>query len=261
MQERDAWGQALVEFALVVPVMLVLMLLAVDFGRLFFTYVAVNNAAREGTYYAARHASDAHYDQIVFEAAVARAAINEANAQGQGGEGPITVSAPTCFDPATRTAMACDTAAGFATGSGNHVSVEVSQPFTFLTPIVGEIFGGQLTLSASATGPVLNPAVTNIIAGIRAHAHPHADAHTHADTHADTHTHPDPDADARTHHPWLPRAHPTPTPTPRRHPRPHPRPRPNRPARCRTTTTPTGTMSAACTRSRCGRPPASRARW
>ncbi len=61
---RDsARGQALVEFALVAPVMLVIMLLAVDFGRLFFTYVAVNNAAREGAFYAATHASDWDYNQ------------------------------------------------------------------------------------------------------------------------------------------------------------------------------------------------------
>ena len=50
---RSPRGQALVEFALRgAPVMMVLLLLAVDFGRLFFTYIAVNNAAREATYYA-----------------------------------------------------------------------------------------------------------------------------------------------------------------------------------------------------------------
>ena len=53
-EARPARGQALVEFALVLPVMLLLLLLAVDFGRLFFTYIAVNNAAREATSYAAR---------------------------------------------------------------------------------------------------------------------------------------------------------------------------------------------------------------
>ena len=50
-------GQAVTEFALVLPVMLLFLLLTVDFGRLFFSYIAVNNAAREATYYAATHAA------------------------------------------------------------------------------------------------------------------------------------------------------------------------------------------------------------
>ena len=162
---RDsARGQALVEFALVAPVMLVIMLLAVDFGRLFFTYVAVNNAAREGAFYAATHASDWDYNQTTFESNVARAAANEANVQGQGGEGALSVTAPTCFEPTSGTTMACNTAANFAAGSGNRVSVSASRPFTFLTPLIGDVVGGQLTLSASATAPVLNPAVTQILA-------------------------------------------------------------------------------------------------
>ncbi len=66
--DRRAQGQALVEFALVVPVMLVLLLLAVDFGRLFFSYIAINNAAREATFYAATHAAEPSFDLTAFEA-------------------------------------------------------------------------------------------------------------------------------------------------------------------------------------------------
>ena len=66
-------GQALTEFALARPVML-LLLLAVDFGRLFFSYIAVNNAAREATYYAAAHAADSDFDQDDISVAVAEAA-------------------------------------------------------------------------------------------------------------------------------------------------------------------------------------------
>jgi Flp pilus assembly protein TadG len=161
---RASRGQALVEFALVAPVMLLVLLLAVDFGRLFFSYVSVNNAAREGAYHAAIHAADHDYDQTSFEFGVTRAAISEANVQGQGGEGSLTVTAPRCFEPATDTPLACDVAANFAGGTGNRVSVTASRPFTFLTPVIGEVVGGQLTLSASATAPVMNPAVTQILA-------------------------------------------------------------------------------------------------
>ena len=116
-------GQALVELALLLPVFLLLAMIAVDFGRLFTTFVAVNNAAREGAYYAAVHAADPAFDQVAFEAAVSAAALREHNVQGQGGEGGMTVSVPTCFVPATGVAIACDTAANFATGIGNQVSV------------------------------------------------------------------------------------------------------------------------------------------
>lgn len=41
-------GQGLVEFALLVPLLLLMTLGALDFGRLFFAYTAIANAAREG---------------------------------------------------------------------------------------------------------------------------------------------------------------------------------------------------------------------
>ncbi len=44
-------GQAVVEFALILPVFLFLVVMAIDFGRLFFTYIQVHNAAREGANY------------------------------------------------------------------------------------------------------------------------------------------------------------------------------------------------------------------
>ena len=48
-------GQALVEFALVLPVLALLLVLAIDFGRVFFGWVSVTNAARIGANYAGQH--------------------------------------------------------------------------------------------------------------------------------------------------------------------------------------------------------------
>ena len=72
-QSERSRGQALAEFALLLPVLLLLMFMAVDFGRLFFSYIAINNAAREATYYAAAHAADDDFDLATYEAAVAEA--------------------------------------------------------------------------------------------------------------------------------------------------------------------------------------------
>lgn len=52
-------GQSLVEFALVLPVLLLLVLGALDLGRLFSTKITLTNAAREGANYLARHPTDA----------------------------------------------------------------------------------------------------------------------------------------------------------------------------------------------------------
>ena len=44
-------GQALLEVALLLPLLLVLILGAIDFGRVFTTKIVLTNAAREGVYY------------------------------------------------------------------------------------------------------------------------------------------------------------------------------------------------------------------
>ena len=53
---RSSRGQALVEFALVIPLIAVLLVMSLDFGRVFFGWVGVNNAARIGANFAAAHA-------------------------------------------------------------------------------------------------------------------------------------------------------------------------------------------------------------
>ncbi len=53
-QHKDrSRGQSLVEFALVLPMILLLMLIALDFGRVFLGWVALNNSARVAANYAA----------------------------------------------------------------------------------------------------------------------------------------------------------------------------------------------------------------
>ena len=52
-RRKRSRGQSLVEFALVLPVLLLMVLTALDFGRLFPGWVVINNAARVGANYAA----------------------------------------------------------------------------------------------------------------------------------------------------------------------------------------------------------------
>jgi PKD repeat protein len=133
-----------VEFALIAPVMLLLLLMAVDFGRLFFSYIEISNASREAAAYGAVYPTDS--------ATMTAYARRETNSQGQGGESALAV-ATSCANSASVT-IACTAAAG-GSGTGNSVTVAVREQFSFLTPIIGAFFGGNLQISASSTAAVL----------------------------------------------------------------------------------------------------------
>jgi hypothetical protein len=140
---------------------------------------------------------------------VTAAAVRETNVQAQGGAGSLTVSDPTCYLLGSSTVIDCRAAANFAPGIGNQVTVSVTQPFTFLTPLISGVFGGSLTLSATATAPVLNP----LDASIMAASGPSTPTPTPAPTPTPT---PEP----------TPTPDPTPTPAPGATPTPEPTPAP-----------------------------------
>ncbi|MBQ6711114.1 MAG: pilus assembly protein [Clostridia bacterium] len=52
---RSEKGQAIVEFALVLPLLLALLCGIIDFGWLYYNQITLNNAAREGARYAVIH--------------------------------------------------------------------------------------------------------------------------------------------------------------------------------------------------------------
>lgn len=135
-------GQALVEFALVLPVMILILLVAIDFGRLFFSYVQITNAAREGAAYGISSPNDS--------SGIDARARQETNvqSQSQGSAGAITVTT-TCSPEACATAQ--------TSATRNVVTVTVSQPFTFLTPVIGGVVG-TLTLKSSASSVALGQA-------------------------------------------------------------------------------------------------------
>jgi Flp pilus assembly protein TadG len=60
MRKNRPAGQDLVEYALLVPIFLILMLIIVDFGRVTFYYATLNNVAREGARYGV---IPVHHDQ------------------------------------------------------------------------------------------------------------------------------------------------------------------------------------------------------
>lgn len=55
MRRHRRRGQALVEFAIVFPIFLLMLLSTIEFGRYVYTVQVLNNAAREGARYAIVH--------------------------------------------------------------------------------------------------------------------------------------------------------------------------------------------------------------
>jgi Flp pilus assembly protein TadG len=83
-------GQSLVEFALIIPLFLLLMFAIVDFGMGFYSWITVTNAAREGARIGAVGADSATIQQRVKDTAGSlnnsNLTISVSNAQGNSGE-------------------------------------------------------------------------------------------------------------------------------------------------------------------------------
>ena len=58
IRQRSQKGEALVEFALLAPFLIVLLMAVVDFGRIFDAWVVTTNAAREGARYAGVYSAE-----------------------------------------------------------------------------------------------------------------------------------------------------------------------------------------------------------
>lgn len=137
-----ASGQSLVEFALILPVLLLFLLVAIDFGRLFSSWVTLNNSARVAANFAA---ADPNPDDG-FGAGSTYA--SKVNAEGFGSLGP------TCTTAGVPQPMFNDTAVDSNTTTknlGDEATVSISCTFKVMTPIVSAIVGGNLPMSASST--------------------------------------------------------------------------------------------------------------
>src|SRR5437763_4145646 len=128
-----AGGQSLVEFALMAPVLLILLLLTLDVGRLFSDWVQVTNAAREGAYVASLAYSGDTATQTVVDA--------------------VTGESPSMGLQASQISVAYSS-------TGDLVMVQVNRPFQPLAPFVRSVLGSALSVSAQADFPVrLRPTV------------------------------------------------------------------------------------------------------
>jgi Flp pilus assembly protein TadG len=112
---RSTRGQATLEFAIVLPVMLLIALGTVDVGRMFFDYIGIRNAVMEGAIYGANHPSDMagakqrvkdHYlPNPVPAGLVVAMPVADANCATVGAPGFVTVTATREFSPLSLAAL------------------------------------------------------------------------------------------------------------------------------------------------------------
>lgn len=143
---RRSSAQSLVEFALLLPVLALIVMFGIDFGRVFLGWVTLNNSVRQAASFAAAHpfawgvipdsVAQAEYERLV------RAEAAQINCSLPG-----TVPSPT-----------------FPEGQeiGEPAVAAITCQFPILTPIIGSIIGDGLPVSASAAFPIRAGAIAGV---------------------------------------------------------------------------------------------------
>jgi len=128
---RHRWvarGQSYVELAFALPVLVLILVLAADFGRLFYTYVEVINAARAGAQYGSNSIITAA-DATGMTTAAKQDGANVPNLS-------VTATQCTC---GTATGSISKCASSFCTNDpqGNYVVVNAQASFSTITKYPG----------------------------------------------------------------------------------------------------------------------------
>ena len=168
-------SQAIVEFALVAPVLLLLLFGVVDFGRIVYTYVTLNQAVNEGARTAIRDSALLPTNSAV-EAAVKQHAVDVSLANPCP-NGPITSSVPPPNQgwiyitepnpPSTAEPLAptLENAPGgqmWSVANGtcsatnpahDHAPLQVTIRYNFVpfTPLIQQVTANNIIISAAAT--------------------------------------------------------------------------------------------------------------
>ena len=152
LTERRA-GQALVEFALVIPVFFLLMLGILDLGRIGLYFVAASDLARSGARYAANYNNGGGFTDAQVVAYVKQQAdgltmanLTQASCTPATPPNPITGATAACYKPPVGSSYIFID----RTTSAAYVTVSIVYTFEPTTPMVRAFFQTYY-LEASAT--------------------------------------------------------------------------------------------------------------
>ncbi len=145
-----------------VPFLMIGMMGFLDLGRAFYYQISLTNAVRE----AARYAAQSHYYGIAPDCSTGAgsaycpvpgddAIVSRLNQEFQGTGITIPSTTPTntvTISPNAAGRMTCfNNPAECGPASQYPVTVSATYQFTFITPIIGSLFGGSITLQSFAT--------------------------------------------------------------------------------------------------------------
>lgn len=145
-------GQSLVEFAIFIPVLVTILLLAVDVGRIYLGSVSLSNIARIGANFAAQNPNAWQGSGDASVQARYRTLMSK-DATGIDCTLPSTLPAPTFPD-----------SSAFALGS--HVHVNLTCSFALVTPFLSSLIGdgeGNINVGTSAVFTIRSGSVDGVI--------------------------------------------------------------------------------------------------
>lgn len=152
-------GQSLTELALILPVLLLLTVAALDFGRIYLGYVNVQNMARIAANYAANNPlawgvtpdtaiQDRYANQVREDASATNCTLPVS-------DGAAVIPPPTFIDT---------DADGTTVMLGDAVRVRITCSFAVLTPLIGSVLGGSVAVTAESDFPV-KAGMTSVLTG------------------------------------------------------------------------------------------------
>ncbi|MFN2417744.1 MAG: TadE/TadG family type IV pilus assembly protein [Candidatus Limnocylindria bacterium] len=165
-------GQAMVEFALILPLLVLLLVMAIDFGRVFFGWVALHNAARIAADHASRGADawptatgpneethrDAYLDLVIAD-------LSAINCTPPAAPDPIPTDTNGMWDDEDVPDPSFVSVVGNPLDSkepGDHAVVNLRCSFDLITPLASSILGGQVRLGAEANFAINTPLSTEL---------------------------------------------------------------------------------------------------
>jgi Flp pilus assembly protein TadG len=153
-RRRRQSAQSLTEFALILPVLALILLGVVDFGRVFYYWTSMANAAREGARYAITHPTATTSTCKADPSNVKYRVKQEAGTTMQLADANIAVF---WVDTATGTATDaanCNPLPGDQRiyQNPNAIRVDVNYDFRAITPVISNFWGGgALRIVSSST--------------------------------------------------------------------------------------------------------------
>jgi len=143
-------GQSLVEFAIILPVFLVILSAAIDLGRIAYARVTIANVAREASFQAAQtptsYTAGLPCDQST-NLVICRGILES--------KGSVVTVSPTDIVLTCQASDGSSIACSSTPAMGKTVTVKATGRFTLLTPVIAVFFGGtNVTFSSSAINQI-----------------------------------------------------------------------------------------------------------